>query len=120
MVLAEMASWYPLLQRRYLCTKISKTTSSVHHHNRWTIKQVTKSNFPDSLEDIKSHLRDSRFVAVSMQTTGSYSSPWHRVLPVDTSETAYLKAKYAAERFQILQFAVCPFSVRASKLIAHP
>lgn len=81
---------------------------------------MTKTNFSEALAEFKTHIHDSDFVAVSLQKTGSYSSPWHRVLPVDTPDTAYFKAKYAAERFQVLQFAVCPFSVRASKVIAHP
>ncbi|KZV30739.1 poly(A)-specific ribonuclease PARN-like [Dorcoceras hygrometricum] len=55
-----------------------------------------------------------------MQRTGSYSSPWQRDLPIDTAEIAYLKAKRSAERYQVLQFAVCPFSVKDLKLIAHP
>ncbi|KAE9460851.1 hypothetical protein C3L33_07228, partial [Rhododendron williamsianum] len=101
-------------QRRFLCTQIS------NQRRRWPIKQVTKTNFSEALAEFKTHIHDSDFVAVSLQKTGSYSSPWHRVLPVDTPDTAYFKAKYAAERFQVLQFAVCPFSVRASKVIAHP
>uniref|UniRef100_A0A5B7B6L9 Putative poly(A)-specific ribonuclease PARN-like n=2 Tax=Davidia involucrata TaxID=16924 RepID=A0A5B7B6L9_DAVIN len=105
-----------MLQRRFLCSKVYKKP----HHHQWTIKQVTKSNFTESLEEITNHIHDCDFVAVSLQKTGSYSAPWHRVLPVDTHETAYFKAKYAAERFQVLQFAVCPFSIRASKVIAHP
>ncbi|XP_076929036.1 poly(A)-specific ribonuclease PARN-like [Bidens hawaiensis] len=98
-------------QRRFLC----------NGNGRWPIKQVTKSNFTDSLNEITAHISNSDFVALSLQTTGSHSSTWHRILPFDTSETAYLKAKYAAQKFQILQLAVCPFSVRASnKLTAHP
>ncbi|GFZ20062.1 polynucleotidyl transferase, ribonuclease H-like superfamily protein [Actinidia rufa] len=109
-------------QRRFLCTKISNHHRRDRHHNhrRWPIKQVTKSNFSEALEQIKNHIHGSDFVAVSLQRTGSHSSPWHRVLPIDTAETSYFKAKYAAERFQVLQFAVCPFSLRASKVIAHP
>ncbi|XP_057483124.1 poly(A)-specific ribonuclease PARN-like [Actinidia eriantha] len=109
-------------RRRFICTKISNHHHHDRHHNhrRWPIKQVTKSNFSEALEQIKNHIHGSDFVAVSLQKTGSHSSPWHRVLPIDTAETSYFKAKYAAERFQVLQFAVCPFSLRASKVIAHP
>ncbi|KAJ7961690.1 Poly(A)-specific ribonuclease PARN-like [Quillaja saponaria] len=107
-----MVSTPPLLRRRFLCTTVSKN---------WTVKQVTKSNFQESLEDIKNHISSSDFIAVSLQKTGSYSAPLHRVLSIDTPEIAYWKAKYAAERFQVLQFAVCPFSIRASNyVIAHP
>jgi poly(A)-specific ribonuclease len=84
------------------------------------VKQVTKTNFEESLSEIKTHIAHSDFIAVSLQRTGSVSAPWHRFLPFDTSHTAYAKAKRAAERFQLLQFAVCPFSIRDSKLLAHP
>ncbi|XP_059660019.1 poly(A)-specific ribonuclease PARN-like [Cornus florida] len=109
----------PILQRRFLSSNVLKNNHH-HHHNQWTINQVTKSNFTESLEQIKNHITHSDFVAVSMQKTGSYSAAWQRLLPFDTADTAYFKAKYAAERFQVLQFAVCPFSVRAAKVIAHP
>ncbi|KAI3802016.1 hypothetical protein L1987_30138 [Smallanthus sonchifolius] len=116
---------FPMLRGRFLCTQSStfffNQSSGGRRRPQWPIKQVTKSNFSDSLDEIKNHISNSDFVAVSLQTTGSYSSPWHRVLPLDTPETAYLKAKYAAERFQILQFAVCPFNVRVSnKLTVNP
>ncbi|KAI7752849.1 hypothetical protein M8C21_023500 [Ambrosia artemisiifolia] len=117
---------FPMLQRRFLCTQTTNLSffnpnTGRHHRPHWPIKQVTKSNFSDSLDELNTHISNSDFVAISLQNTGSYSSPWHRILPFDTTEIAYLKAKYAAERFQILQLAVCPFSVRASnKLQAHP
>ncbi|KAK3003306.1 hypothetical protein RJ639_018328 [Escallonia herrerae] len=118
-----------MLRRRFICTKIPKCTTPDHHlHNhhqqnqntKWTVKQVTKSNFEEALVDFKKHIHDSDFIAMSLQKTGSHSAPWHRVLTIDTAETAYFKAKYAAERFQVLQFAVCPFSIRSSKVFAHP
>ncbi|KAJ8899461.1 hypothetical protein K2173_018435 [Erythroxylum novogranatense] len=112
-----MASLISLfLQRRLLCTR----SNVPHNPSHWNVKQVTKSNFAGSLEEIKSHIATSDFVALSLQNTGSFSAAWHRVSPFDTPETAYLKAKHAAERFQVLQFAVCPFSFRASKVAAHP
>ncbi|XP_030499740.2 poly(A)-specific ribonuclease PARN-like isoform X2 [Cannabis sativa] len=101
----------PLLQKRFFCSEVPK---------KWAVKQVTKSNFAESMEEIKHDISTSDFVAVSLQKTGSFSAPWHRAHPFDTAETSYYKAKYAAERFQIFQFAVCPFSVNASKLVAHP
>lgn len=81
---------------------------------------MTKSNFSGTLEEVRAHISDCDFIAVSLQRTGSASATWHRVSAYDTPETAYLKAKRAAERFQVLQFAVCPFSLRASKVTAHP
>ncbi|GAB2282395.1 hypothetical protein Dimus_016940 [Dionaea muscipula] len=103
-----------MLQRRYLSSK------SEIKSKRWRIQQVTKSNFNELLEEVKTHISNSDFLAVSLQNTGSYSAPWQKVLPFDTPDIAYLKAKYAAERFQVLQFALCPFTLRASKLTAHP
>ncbi|KAL0369902.1 UNVERIFIED_CONTAM: Poly(A)-specific ribonuclease PARN-like [Sesamum angustifolium] len=106
-----------MLFRRSLCTQ-----AAARHRRRiqWPVKQVTKSNFSEALAEIKACILNSDYVAVSFQKTGGHSAPWHKILPIDTEETAYFKAKQAAERFQILQFAVCPFSVKASKLIAHP
>ncbi|KAG6401318.1 hypothetical protein SASPL_138170 [Salvia splendens] len=103
--------------RRYFC---SLTAAGHRRHYQRPVKQVIKSNFPETLSEIKESIFSSDFVAVSLQETGSYSAPWQKCLPIDTDETAYLKAKRAAERFQILQFSVCPFSVKASKLIANP
>ncbi|XP_062020101.1 poly(A)-specific ribonuclease PARN-like [Rosa rugosa] len=102
-----------LIRRRLLCT-------SAKAGKKWAVKEVTKANFSEAVEEFKDDLAGSDFVAVSLQKTGSFSAGWHRALPFDTNDTAYLKAKYAAERFQVLQFAACPFSLRASKLTAHP
>ncbi|XP_057780933.1 poly(A)-specific ribonuclease PARN-like isoform X2 [Salvia miltiorrhiza] len=103
--------------RRSLCTQ-----SAAGHRRRrqLPVKQVIKSNFSETIAEFKDSIFSSDFVAVSLQKTGGYSAPWQKLLPIDTEETAYLKAKRAAERFQVLQFSVCPFSVKASKLIANP
>lgn len=103
-----------LSQKRFFSSGIHK------NHRQWPIKQVTKSNFDDSLQEIKHHIATSHFIALSLQNTGSFSSPWHRLSAFDTPYTAYSKAKFSAERFQILQFAVCPFKIEASKVIAFP
>ncbi|KAE9592150.1 hypothetical protein Lal_00012925 [Lupinus albus] len=88
--------------------------------SKWKVKQVTKYNFNESLNELKTHISDSDFVSISMENTGS-SSSWHRVLPFDTAETAYFKARHSAQRFQVLHFAVCPFSVtHSNNLVAHP
>ncbi|KAG9446694.1 hypothetical protein H6P81_012822 [Aristolochia fimbriata] len=91
-------------------------------HNQWRskVKQVTKANFAVALEEIKTHINCSDFIAVSSQKTGAFSSSWHRPLPFDTPEIAYRKAKDAAERFEIVQFAVCPFRIQGSKIVAYP
>ncbi|XP_059305032.1 poly(A)-specific ribonuclease PARN-like [Lycium ferocissimum] len=113
-----------MLQRRLFCTRISKTVLQSNlghsHQSKWSVKQVTKSNFSVALEEISSYISESDFIAVSLKNSGAYSAQWQRVIPIDTAHTAYLKAKYAAERFQVLQFAVCPFSIKGSKLIVHP
>ncbi|XP_038899639.1 poly(A)-specific ribonuclease PARN-like isoform X2 [Benincasa hispida] len=88
--------------------------------SQWSVRQVRSSDFHGCLGELKNHISDSDFIALSLQNTGSSSFPWHRLQPFDTYDTAYCKTKYAAEKFQILQFALCPFSVRESKLIAHP
>ncbi|KAK6145165.1 hypothetical protein DH2020_021985 [Rehmannia glutinosa] len=106
-----------MLYKRFLCTQ---TAVRHRHSNQWPVKQVEKSNFSEALAEIKAYIANSDFVAVSLQKTGGHSAPWQKILPIDTAETAYIKAKHAAMRFQILQFSVCPFSVKASKLIAHP
>ncbi|KAL6576848.1 hypothetical protein OROMI_011124 [Orobanche minor] len=88
--------------------------------HQWPVKQVAKPNFSEAVAEIKTCITNSDYIAVYLQKTGGHSAPWQKPLPIDTAETAYIKAKYAATRFQILQFSVCPFSVEASKLTAHP
>nr|GEW71589.1 poly(A)-specific ribonuclease PARN-like [Tanacetum cinerariifolium] len=117
-----------MLRKRFLSTQTQSFTLNPKPQNtnirrpNWPITQVTKSNFTNSVTKLNNLISDSDYIAVSLQKTGTYSSLWHRVLPFDTAETAYLKAKYAAEKFQIFQLAVCPFSVKGStnKIIAHP
>ncbi|MCE3051671.1 hypothetical protein HAX54_050480 [Datura stramonium] len=112
-----------MLQKRLICSRISNTvlqSKPGHSQSKWRVKQVTKSNFSVALEEISTCISNSDFIAVSLKNTGAYSAPWQRILPIDTAQTAYDKAKYAAERFQVLQFAVCPFSIKGSKLIVHP
>ncbi|KAM3216694.1 poly(A)-specific ribonuclease PARN-like isoform X1 [Capsicum annuum] len=112
-----------MLQRRLICSRISNTvvqSNPAPSQSKWSVNQVTKSNFSVALEQISTCISDSDFIAVSLKNTGVYSAPWQRILPIDTAHTAYLKAKYTAERFQVLQFAVCPFSTNGSKLIVHP
>ncbi|RDY08871.1 Poly(A)-specific ribonuclease PARN-like protein, partial [Mucuna pruriens] len=105
-----MASAFQL-RSRSLCTS-----------SKWRVKQVTTSNFQEALEEIKTHISTSDFVAISTGKTGSPSPPsWLRPLPFDTVQTAYSKARRAAQRFQLLHFSVCPLSVTHSNhLIAHP
>ncbi|CAI0559696.1 unnamed protein product [Linum tenue] len=113
-----MVALPPPLRRRFFCTQAAKAS---RNHLSWTVKQVKKSNFTaDIVEEIKTQVSASDFVAVSLQKTGSFSAPWHRPSPFDTPDIAYLKAKYAADRFQVLQLAICPFSIRAPTVTAYP
>ncbi|RLM60383.1 poly(A)-specific ribonuclease PARN-like isoform X1 [Panicum miliaceum] len=85
-------------------------------------KQVTRRNFAEAVRELGAHLESCDYVAVAAQKTGAPTG-WRRALPVDTAETAYLKAKLAAESFQPLQIAVCPFLLRNSSpstLVAYP
>ncbi|ESQ37066.1 hypothetical protein EUTSA_v10002449mg [Eutrema salsugineum] len=109
------------MQRRFLSSvSVSAGGSKTLNNGRWSVKQVKKSNFKSTLDEIRTSIDSSDFVALSLQNTGSYAAAWHRISAIDTPQMSYLKAKYAAERYQILQFALCPFSLRGSKLTVHP
>uniref|UniRef100_A0A0D9X8A4 Uncharacterized protein n=1 Tax=Leersia perrieri TaxID=77586 RepID=A0A0D9X8A4_9ORYZ len=87
-------------------------------------RQVTRRNFAEALRDLAAHVEACDYVAIAAQKTGAPTG-WRRALPVDTPETAYLKAKLAAESFQPLHFAVCPFRIddaapSSSTLVAYP
>ncbi|KAL1194269.1 Poly(A)-specific ribonuclease PARN-like [Cardamine amara subsp. amara] len=109
------------MQRRFLSSLSSSAgNTKTLNQAKWSVKQVKKSNFHLTLDEIRTSIDSSEFIALSLQNTGSYAAAWHRVSSIDTPQTSYLKAKYAAERYQILQFSLCPFSLHDSKLIAHP
>jgi poly(A)-specific ribonuclease len=85
-------------------------------------KQVTRTNFPEALRELTAHVKECDYVAIAALKTGAPTG-WRRALSVDTAETAYLKAKLAAESFQPLHIAVCPFRVDAtspSTVVAYP
>ncbi|KAK9669559.1 hypothetical protein RND81_13G139500 [Saponaria officinalis] len=113
-----------MMKKRFLCTQttthIKNTIKTTNLSNKWRIKQVTKSNFNEVLPEVKTHIKNSDFIAISMQKTGSYSSPWQKVLTFDTLDTSYLKIKRSAEKFQVFQFAICPFTLQGSHLTAFP
>ncbi|XP_010532929.1 PREDICTED: poly(A)-specific ribonuclease PARN-like [Tarenaya hassleriana] len=109
------------MQRRFLSSfPAGAGGGKTLNHRRWCAKQVKKSNFQDTIDEVRTCIDSSDFVAVSLQNTGSYAAAWHRVSALDTPETAYMKAKYAAERYQIFQFALCPFTIRGSRLTVQP
>ncbi|XP_074316694.1 poly(A)-specific ribonuclease PARN-like [Silene latifolia] len=114
-----------MMNKRLLCTQAATfTKNTINNINsssqKWRIKQVTKSNFNEALEEVKTYVCNSDFIAISLQKTGSYSSPWQKVLPFDTSEIAYLKTMRSAEKFQVFQFALCAFTLKDSHLTAYP
>ncbi|KAF0927318.1 hypothetical protein E2562_031509 [Oryza meyeriana var. granulata] len=78
-----------------------------------TAEQVTKLNFAEAVQELAAHVEECDYVAIAAQKTGA-SSGWQRMLPMDTPETAYLKAKLATEPFQPLHFAICPFRIDAA------
>ncbi|VAI13152.1 unnamed protein product [Triticum turgidum subsp. durum] len=85
-------------------------------------RQVTRRNFPEALRELAAHVKECDYVAIAALKTGAPTG-WRRALPVDTAETAYLKAKFASESFQPLHIAVCPFrlgSASGSDVVAYP
>lgn len=84
------------------------------------VVQVTKSNFIGAFQQLKAHIRESDYIAISSQKTGGGSALWHRVLPIDTPQISYLKCKLAAETYEVFQFAVCPFKFDGSNVVAFP
>ncbi|KAL5217479.1 hypothetical protein ABZP36_018163 [Zizania latifolia] len=74
------------------------------------------------IEELAAHVDACGYVSIAAQKTGAPTG-WRRALSVDTPETAYLKAKLAAESFQPLHIVVCPFRIEVastSTLIAYP
>lgn len=86
------------------------------------LKNVTKSNFESSLEDLRRHVRASDFVSIDLEMTGITSAPWRDSFEYDRFDVRYLKVKDSAEKFAVVQFGVCPFRWDSSKqsFIAHP
>lgn len=99
---------------RTLCTSSSSQTFS--------LKNVTKSNFEETLADLAGQVRTADFVAVDLEMTGVTSSPWRESFEFDRYDVRYLKVKDSAEKFAVVQFGVCPFRWDPLKLsfVAHP
>ena len=85
-------------------------------------KQVTKQNFAEAVRELETHQKACDYVAVAALKTCAPTG-WRRALPVDAPETAYLKAKLAAESFLPLHIVVCPSLLHAtspsSTLVAY-
>ncbi|XXG79805.1 hypothetical protein AAC387_Pa09g0798 [Persea americana] len=69
--------------------------------HRLVVNRVTKAHFSPALGELKDQITNSDFITVSSNKLGVSSALWTRILPIDTSKTAYLKAKAAAKRFKL-------------------
>ncbi|KAK9268496.1 hypothetical protein L1049_000248 [Liquidambar formosana] len=105
------------LSSHTFCSTTPSSSSST-----FPLKNVTKSNFESSLEDLRRHVRASDFVAVDLEMTGITSAPWRESFEFDRFDVRYLKVKDSAEKFAVVQFGVCPFRWDSSKqsFVAHP
>lgn len=83
---------------------------------------VTKSNFVESLQLMKSQLETADFVALDLEMTGVDSTLWRKNLELDRCETRYQNFKHSAEKFAVWQCGVCPFKwdQEHKKFIAYP
>ncbi|XP_021740718.1 poly(A)-specific ribonuclease PARN-like isoform X1 [Chenopodium quinoa] len=97
------------------------TSSSISTTN-FSLKNVTKSNFEETLVDLTTHVKAADFVAIDLEMTGVTSSPWRESFEFDRYDVRYLKIKDSAEKFAVVQFGVCPFRWDSFKnsFIAHP
>ncbi|KAJ8619980.1 hypothetical protein MRB53_028509 [Persea americana] len=66
--------------------------------HRLVVNRVTKAHFSPALGELKDQITNSDFITVSSNKMGVSSALWTHILPIDTSKTAYLKAKAAAKR----------------------
>ncbi|XP_057529445.1 poly(A)-specific ribonuclease PARN isoform X1 [Amaranthus tricolor] len=109
----------PFSLSSYLLRTLTTSSSSI---TNFSLKNVTKSNFDETLLNLTTHVKDADFVAIDLEMTGVTSSPWREAFEFDRSDIQYLKVKDSAEKFAVLQFGVCPFrfdSLRNS-FVAHP
>ncbi|KAL2944986.1 Poly(A)-specific ribonuclease PARN [Bienertia sinuspersici] len=85
-------------------SSLSSFSSSSSTTTNFSLKNVTKSNFHETLVDL---------------TT---ISPWRESFEFDRHDIRYLKVKDSAQKFAVVQFGVCPFRWDSSKnsFIAHP
>ncbi|KAH9607669.1 hypothetical protein KSS87_011638 [Heliosperma pusillum] len=101
-------------------TLTSSSTSS--SPNSFSLKNVTKSNFDETLIDLTAHVKSADFVAIDLEMTGITSSPWRESFEFDRHDVRYLKVKDSVEKFAVVQFGVCPFrwDPLQHSFIAHP
>lgn len=110
-----------------LSSTLLRTLTTYHHYStstttNFSLKNVTKSNFEETLIDLTTHVKSADFVAIDLEMTGITSSPWRESFEFDRHDVRYLKMKDSAEKFAVVQFGVCPFRWDSSKnsFVAHP
>uniref|UniRef100_A0A0D9W609 Uncharacterized protein n=1 Tax=Leersia perrieri TaxID=77586 RepID=A0A0D9W609_9ORYZ len=86
------------------------------------VKQVTRGNLADALEELRARVRDAAFVGIDLEMSGVTSAPWRDTFEFDRADVRYLKLRDSAERFAALQLGVCPFrwDPAKSSFVAHP
>ncbi|CAO2042612.1 unnamed protein product [Urochloa humidicola] len=86
------------------------------------VKQVTRGNLAEALEELRGRVRDAAFVGLDLEMSGVTSAPWRDTFELDSADVRYLKLRDSAERFAALQLGVCPFRWDPAKsaFVAHP
>ncbi|KAL5216012.1 hypothetical protein ABZP36_007413 [Zizania latifolia] len=86
------------------------------------VKQVTRGNLADALEELRARVRDAAFVGIDLEMSGVTSAPWRDTFELDRADVRYLKLRDSAERFAALQLGVCPFRWDPAKcaFVSHP
>ncbi|TVU14110.1 hypothetical protein EJB05_37556, partial [Eragrostis curvula] len=86
------------------------------------VKQVTRGNLAESLEELRVRVREAAFVGIDLEMSGVTSAPWRDTFELDRADVRYLKLRDSAQRFAALQLGVCPFRWDPAKsaFVAHP
>ncbi|GJN02638.1 hypothetical protein PR202_ga20009 [Eleusine coracana subsp. coracana] len=86
------------------------------------VKQVTRGNLAESLEELRVRVREAAFVGIDLEMSGVTSAPWRDTFELDRADVHYLKLRDSAQRFAALQLGVCPFRWDPAKsaFVAHP
>jgi poly(A)-specific ribonuclease len=86
------------------------------------VKQVTRGNLAESLEELRVRVREAAFVGIDLEMSGVTSAPWRDTFELDRADVRYLKLCDSAQRFASLQLGVCPFRWDPAKsaFVAHP
>ncbi|KAL9226959.1 hypothetical protein vseg_002711 [Gypsophila vaccaria] len=97
-------------------------TTTTRRSSSFSLKNVTKWNFKETLCELSTHVKAADFVAIDLEMTGISTSPWRQSFDFDTPQVRYLKLKNSATNFSVLQFGVCPFrwDPLRSSFLAHP